>query len=180
MRPLGASVLTLVCAAAVIFLAGSAVIKLGYAPVNADATPPHWERRLAHMALDAAIDRTAAKGANPISMSDDNLQAGIALYVANCAVCHGASDGQPSNIAKGLYQHPPQFAHHGVDDDDESVTYWKIQHGIRMTGMPAYRDTLSDIQIWQISMFLKHLKELSPAARKIWRALPSQAARAGS
>ena len=61
-----------------------------------------------------------------------------------------------------------------MTDDEEGETYWKIFHGIRMTGMPSYRATMTETEIWQIALFLKHMKELTPAASKAWAAVPSQ------
>ena len=53
----------------------------------------------------------------------------------------------------------------GVEDDPEGWTYWKIDHGIRWTGMPSWKATLSDQQMWTLALFLKHMDKLSPAAR---------------
>lgn len=155
-------------------------VALGLMPANADAKPPALEKWAARKSLHASIEREAPKTPNPVAISDENLIAGVKLYAANCAVCHGAADGAASNIAKGLYQHAPQLGKHGVTDDEEGETYWKIDHGIRMTGMPSYRATLSEKQMWQITLFLKHMNELTPGAEKAWKALPSQAQAAGA
>ena len=45
---------------------------------------------------------------------------------------------RPATSRAGLYQKPPQLAKDGVEDDPDGVTYWKIAHGIRLTGMPAF------------------------------------------
>jgi mono/diheme cytochrome c family protein len=111
----------------------------GLIPANADAKPPALEKWAARKALDAAIAREAPKGENPVALTDANLIAGIKLYAANCAACHGAADGRPSAVALGLYQKAPQLARYGVEDDEDGETYWKLYHGIRMTGMPARR-----------------------------------------
>jgi mono/diheme cytochrome c family protein len=76
----------------------------------------------------------------------------------------------------GLYQKPPQLGKHGVEDDPDGVTYWKVDHGIRLTGMPAFGQTLQERQLWQLTLFLKHMDHLSPAADKAWKALKSPAA----
>lgn len=159
-------------------LAAYLFVTLGLMPANADAPPPALERWAAHKSLSASIAREASKTADPLAIDDENLIAGVRLYAANCAACHGTSDGAASNIAKGLYQHAPQFARHGVTDDEEGETYWKIDHGIRMTGMPSYRGTLSEKQIWQLTLFLKHMDEMTPGAEKTWKSLPSAAPRA--
>lgn len=150
-------------------------VSIGAMPANADAPPPALERWAAHRSLKATLKREASKQDNPLPVDDANLLSGVKLYAENCAVCHGASDGQASNIAKGLYQHAPQLAKHGVEDDEDGETYWKIYHGIRLTGMPAYRESLSEKQVWQLTLFLKHMEDLTPAAEKAWKAVPSQA-----
>ena len=101
--------------------------------------------------------------------SDENLLAGMKLYVANCAVCHGVADGNATNVAHGLYQHPPQLASSGVEDDPPGVVYWKIKHGIRLTGMPSFGATLSDKQIWQLTAFLQHMDRLPPRLDSEWK-----------
>jgi mono/diheme cytochrome c family protein len=56
-----------------------------------------------------------------------------------------------------------------VSDDPAGETYWKIEHGIRFTGMPAFVGSLSEEQIWQIAYFLSHgMDKLPPAADAIW------------
>lgn len=152
-------------------------VSFGLMPANADAQPPALEKWAARKSLHATIDREAPTAPNPVELNDANLVAGVKLYAANCAVCHGAADGEASNVAKGLYQRAPQLAKHGVEDDEDGENYWKIYHGIRLTGMPSYRATLTEDQIWKITLFLKHMDDLSPAATKAWKAVPSQAAR---
>ena len=150
-------------------------IVMGGMPANADADPPVLEKWAARASLRATISRQAPKGPVPLELNEANLLAGVKLYAANCAVCHGGADGKASNIAKGLYQKAPQLGEDGVEDDPEGKIYWKVYHGIRMTGMPAFRPTLTEKQIWQITLFLKRMDKLSPAAEKAWKTVPSQA-----
>lgn len=151
-------------------------LSLGLVPANADAKPSHLERWAAGKSLHAVIRHEAQHGTGPLAVNDESLLAGLRLYAANCAVCHGAADGKPSNIALGLFQRPPQLAKHGVTDDPEGETHWKVKHGIRMTGMPAFTSTLNDNEIWQVTLFLKHMNALSIKAEAAWKTLPSAAA----
>ncbi len=95
---------------------------------------------------------------------------GIHLFAQNCAVFHGSVKGTASTspIAKGLYQKPPQLATDGVEDDLEGYSFWKIKHGIRLTGMPSFGSSLSDQQIWSLALFLKHMDKLPPAIQQTW------------
>lgn len=139
-------------------------------PANADAKPSQMERWMASRSLDATIAREMPTQANPVAATDNNYETGIKLYALNCAACHGVPNERPSTIAIGLYQHAPQLARHGVEDDPEGETFWKIKHGIRLTGMPSYTLSLSDEQIWTLALFLKHMNALPPGPQRIWQA----------
>jgi len=161
--------LTLVALALGIFFG----VKGGLLEARADVPPTGMERWMAKTSLDATIDRETASLKNPLQDTDENERAGVKLYGANCAVCHGTSDEKPSNIASGLYIRAPQLAKHGVEDDPEEESYWKVAHGIRFTGMPSYSKTLTENEMWQLAVFLKHMDSLKPGAEAAWKALPS-------
>ena len=150
-------------------IAGYVAAATGFIPANADAKPSTAERWFAKKALSAAVRRLAPKQPNPVAATDENLIAGIRLYKQNCAVCHGGADTNPSNIARGLYQRPPRFAKHGVEEDPAGETFWKVDHGIRLTGMPAFSPTLSPTQVWQITAFLQQMDRLPAAAQAVWK-----------
>jgi mono/diheme cytochrome c family protein len=150
---------------------GYAVLRAGLIPANADAKPGWFETWATGTSLDATLAREAPKGANPVPLTDANLVAGIDLYGQHCAICHGTAKGEASAspIAKGEYPAPPQLATNGVEDDPEGNSFWIIAHGIRWTGMPAWRGTLNDEQIWTLALFLKHMDKLPPAAEQAWQ-----------
>ena len=156
---------------AVALIGGYFLVRSGFVPANADTQPGRLETWLAHTSLDATLAREAPTGQNPVELSEQNLTHGVHLFAQNCAVCHGSAKGaaSPSPIAKGLYQKPPQFATDGVEDDPEGVPFWKIKHGIRLTGMPSFGDSLSDQEIWTLALFLKHMDKLPPAVQQTWQ-----------
>jgi thiosulfate dehydrogenase len=150
--------------------AGYLLLESGFIPANADAKPGGLELWIAGTSLDETLRKQAPKGPNPIALTDANLIQGISLYGQHCAICHGTASGavSASPVAKGLYPAPPQLADEGVEDDGEGESYWKIKHGIRLTGMPAWGRTMSDRQIWTLALFLKHMDKLPPAAQQEW------------
>lgn len=164
-------VLGVLVTVAVLLLGGYAVLKTGLVPANADAKPGPLESWAAGTSLQATLDREAPKGPGPVALTDAGLIAGIKLYGQHCAICHGTATGQASAtpVAKGEYPAPPQLASDGVEDDPEGWTVWKIEHGIRWTGMPSWKGVLSDEQIWTLALFLKHMDKLPPSAEAEWR-----------
>ncbi len=147
------------------------LVRSGLIPANADATPSRLEFWMARTSLRATLRRDAPQGPNPVAATEQNLLDGVHLFAHNCAVCHGSAKGaaSPSPIAKGLYQKPPQLATDGVEDDPEGFSFWKIKHGIRLTGMPSFRYALNDHQIWTLALFLKHMDKLPPAVQQAWQ-----------
>ncbi len=154
-------------------LVGFVAVNFGLVPSHADEKPGALETWAAHKSLRATVQREMSTLPPPIAANDENILKGIHLYSANCAVCHGTSDAEASNIATGLFQHAPQLARHSVSDDPEGKIYWFIKHGVRLTGMPSFSGSLTDEQIWQVALFLKHMDDLSPKTAKAWKALPS-------
>jgi mono/diheme cytochrome c family protein len=163
-------VLGFLAAIAVLIAAGSYCVKSGALTAAQDTKPGRLEKWAAKRFLEATM-RPAIQGLkSPIQPTDENLTAGVALYRAHCQVCHGGPDDKLSSVAKGLTPKPPQLGKDGVEDDPESETYWKIAHGIRFTGMPAFSGTLSEQEIWQIALLAKHMDSLPPGARGAWLA----------
>jgi thiosulfate dehydrogenase len=146
---MGKFVMGLIVGLAVIPVAVYGYFAFGSAPVATSAPPMPFERRLAHMALHARLEKEMPKSA-PITADDAIYAAGAQIYKDHCAVCHGLP-GQPMTaIAKGMFPKPPKLMEgRGVTDDPAGETYWKVAGGIRMTGMPGFASSLSTMQMWQ-------------------------------
>src|SRR5271170_6919310 len=137
----------------------------GQAPVAVTAPPMPMERRYAHIALDAYLDKLPHPE-SPTPADEPNFLAGAEVYKQNCAVCHGLPGEPKTAIATGMFPKPPQLWHGvGVTDDEAWETYWKVENGIRMTGMPGFKGQLTETQIWQVSVLLKNADKV-PASVK--------------
>jgi len=163
-------------------LVGTALLVVGIAffaiwtglmPANADVAPGRLETWAAKRSLHATLDREGRALQSPLPINDSTLTQGVRLYGTYCAICHGASDGKASAVARGLYQHAPQFVKDDVTDDPIGITYWKITHGIRYTGMPSFDSTLTTNERWAVATFLLRQDSLTPSAAAAWKALPS-------
>lgn len=154
---------------------GYLFIKMGMMPMAASgATPLPMEETVARMALAAQVKKTADK-TSPVAADEANLTQGAHVYVENCSFCHGLPNQKPTNAAKGMFPLPPQLFNKDemVTDDPVGVTYWKVNNGIRLTGMPGFTEMLSDTQIWQVSQMLKNADKL-PAATTAVLAKPAE------
>jgi mono/diheme cytochrome c family protein len=147
-----------------------AYLEFGKVPVAVADTPFPQEKLITHVPLNARMEREKI-GTPPIPVNEGNLIAGAQIYRDDCAVCHGFH-GVPSRLGPHMYPDAPPLweKHHtgdvvGVSDDPPGETYWKVYNGIRLTGMPEYKNILSDTQMWQVSLLLANAnKPLPPAA----------------
>jgi thiosulfate dehydrogenase len=152
-------------------------VMAGGVPMETSAKPLPLEQTVARLALRASIG-DAADEKNPLPVNDANMLAGLDQYKEHCAVCHGIQGRPRTAISSGLFPHPPQLFEKGdmVTDDPQGITYWKVTHGIRLSGMPGFGGALSDTQRWQVTMLVASADRLSPA---VHAALATAASEAG-
>lgn len=137
----------------------------GRAPVAVTDPPMPFEKKFAHMALNAHIEREKIP-AVPVAADEKSYESGAEVYKQNCAVCHGLPDQPKTAIAQGMYPPPPQLFHGtGVTDDPASETYWKAENGIRLTGMPGFKGRLTETQLWEVSVLLANADKIPPSVK---------------
>ena len=165
---MGKFILGVIVTLLILILGGLGFAMLGFVPTAANVEPPHFERHFAMGAVDASMERHAPRVNNPLTSTDQNLEDGMKLYTMNCALCHGGLDRKPSTLAMSFYPPPPNLISDPPDDPEWHIFY-TIRTGIRYTGMPAWDKTLSEPDIWKITMLLSHIDKLPPAAQEYWK-----------
>lgn len=145
-------------------------VRFGFVNPRADVPVNAFEQKIAMPSLDAAVDRRAPEAKNPIEATDANLIAGMEIYQTNCASCHGDIHLPRATLADGLYPRAPQFME-DAPDMPENQNFYIIQHGIRLSGMPAWKQALNEQQMWQVTTFLSHMDKLSPQVSDQWKSL---------
>ena len=139
----------------------------GIAPVATADPPMPFEEKLANMALGAHIEKQRVVQ-SPVSADERNFLAGALVYKQHCASCHGFPEQPPTDYAATMYPKPTELFHgKGVTDDPASESYWKAANGIRMSGMPAFKTTLNDTQLWQVSQLVAHANEIPQSVRRV-------------
>jgi len=142
--------------------------KYGNPPVAVADQPFPMERQIVQIPLHARIDRQMPQVV-PVEANEATFEAGAHLYRQNCAFCHGLP-AQPSLLAPHMYPSAPQlWKEHrpgvvGVSDDPPGMTYWKVDNGIRLTGMPAFNKILTKTQMWQVTLLLANAAKPMPTS----------------
>ncbi|MFL5962959.1 MAG: cbb3-type cytochrome c oxidase subunit II [Gaiellaceae bacterium] len=107
----------------------------------------------------AQIDRSYWLSANPLPITEANLNRGKEVFLNRCVGCHGiAGDGKGPG-AKFLSPPPADFT--SADDaccggdTGPGDFYFRILHGWPGTAMENFGDRLSVDDIWRVAMFVK-------------------------
>ena len=135
----------------------------GHMPVATSDSPLPFEATLAGAGLYARIRREAPnRGVSDFQPSE--LVTGADIYQKNCAMCHGLPNQAVPPVGQGEFPRPPQlFTVDGrVSDDPAGETYWKVKNGIRLTGMPSFEKSLSDLQMWDVTALVARADNLPP------------------
>lgn len=123
----------------------------------------------------------------PIAATPATLTAGARIYAINCAACHGLpGEAALPHAAQGFFFfNPPQFFHrfrpragsHPPSAADMASfaqrravgSYMTVRDGVPGTGMPWFRNSLDQTQIWEVALMLGEAQNLPPAARAALR-----------
>jgi mono/diheme cytochrome c family protein len=98
---------------------------------------------------------------NPVASTPAALAAGMDIYMAHCARCHGVTGDGKGDKSDQLSVAPADFADvqkwAGVTDGE---LYWQVTKG--RDPMPGYEDSLSETQRWQV---VDYIREFAAKAR---------------
>jgi hypothetical protein len=141
-------------------------LHFGTLPVAVSDHPFPYEKDAVKLPLNARIEREVKTP--PFGISEDVFESGARVYRTECASCHGVP-GHDVASAKYMYPIAPQlWKKHGksgvvgVSDDEAGETYWKVANGIRLSGMPSFKQLLTDTEMWQVSLLLKNADKEMP------------------
>ncbi len=165
-----ATLRTVIAMLAVAALLGLAFVYGGIFNVAATAghsRPVAW---LLHTAMERSVQARAVEIEVPEHLDrPESIAAGALHYEDYCAICHLSPVRSDSALFRGLTPAPPRLADHHHWGPAE--LYWITYHGIKMTGMPAWSERLSEAQIWETVAFMQVLPELDAEAyRQLQRA----------
>ncbi len=108
--------------------------------------------------IKARADDVAA----PADLSDpDVIARGAVAYGEMCQTCHGGPGAERSVIGEGLTPTPPHLSE-AASEWTPGEVYWILDEGIKMAGMPAFGETHSEEELWELVAFVESLPETTP------------------
>ena len=150
-------------------LGGFAFIKSGIYDVGSSSPHTEFTEWMTHETMIHSA-RSHAKGISaPASVSEAQARRGFCSYEVHCVACHGAPAVPRERWVSGIEPSPPYL----LDTTHRwkpRELFWIAKNGIKMTGMPAWRNTMSDAEIWDVVGFLEAMSKLNPQVYGRWRA----------
>jgi cytochrome c553 len=95
---------------------------------------------------------------NPLPNNAETWADGKEAFSHYCVACHGM-DGQNTGVPFVDHISPPipPLSAREVQSYTDGQLKWILDNGIRPSGMPGSKGTLSDDELWSIVVFLRHL-----------------------
>ena len=122
------------------------------------ASPPGKFETYVATQVKQRITVGGTKDRNPFSPSAPNIIEGRQQFQNYCSSCHGP-DGLNSGVIFADKMSPPvpPLNSPEVQEFKDGQLKRIIQYGVSPSGMPGWRETLGDDDIWKIVLFIRHL-----------------------
>lgn len=158
-------------------LAGGAVVAFGLFPTA--ATTPHLPET--EWAIHRTFEDSVRRQATPLTLTPTPAQvtAGFVQYDRHCAICHGGPGAPRADFATGMNPAPPYIVD-AARTWTPGQLYWILDHGVKMTAMPSWREVMTRDQMVDTVAFLEALPYLSPTDYARLRAATRSSPSSGS
>ena len=145
-----------------------AFIRSGMFDVSAFRPHTTLTEWVTHETMIRSVKRHARWIVPPERFTSAQVAAGFCQYETHCVACHGAAGVARQHWADGLEPAPPYLldVHQRFS---RAELFWVVQNGIKMTGMPAWRESMPNRQMWEVVAWLEASAKLPPQTYLRWR-----------
>lgn len=136
---------------------------------NVAASNPHtkFTEWITHETMIHSVRHHAGSSTVP-RLDTAQILAGFCTYETHCVACHGAPAIAREQWVGGMEPSPPYL----LDTTSRwkpTQLFWIVKNGIKMTGMPSWRDSLDDGQVWEVVGLLEAMRKMPPQTYARWR-----------
>jgi mono/diheme cytochrome c family protein len=134
---------------------------------TAHKKPSGAETTLANVAKDIVIPLEAENQKNPVPLNLESLRAGKQIFMQSCTLCHGEDGHGKTTLGQSMYPPAMDLTSPHVQHWNDAEMFWIIQNGVRLTGMPSWKTTLSEPETWGLVNFIHGLPRLDAAKNEM-------------
>src|ERR1700727_744693 len=124
---------------------------------TADKAPSQGETSLANAAKDVTIPLEAGKMKNPLPESAEVVSQGQEVFLGSCAQCHGANARGDADLGRNMAPPAMDLSSAHVQHWSDAELFGIIQNGVRLTGMPSWRSSISGDDTWKLARYIHSL-----------------------
>ena len=105
---------------------------------------------------------------NPLPETEEVVSQGQEVFLGSCAQCHGAEARGDDDLGRKMSPPAMDLTSAHVQHWSDAELFWIIQNGVRLTGMPSWKSSISDNDTWKLARFIHNLPRpvLSPAPQQ--------------
>jgi len=129
----------------------------------ADRAPGRAETFVARRLVRLSIAPADRARANPYAADADAWREAVDHFGEHCAFCHGTDGRGHSELGPLMYPPVPDLTGDAVQPLTDGEIFAVISRGVRWTGMPAFRSTDTEEEIWKLVSLIRRLPTLTPA-----------------
>lgn len=107
------------------------------------------------------IPASAKQLKSAIAETGEVLEAGRSLFLQRCSACHGENGIAQTEFAAAMPNRPADLKSPQVAALTEGEIYAAINDGFKTSGMPGFKNRLSDEAIWKLALYVKKLSRES-------------------
>jgi len=131
---------------------------------TADKNPSQGETSLANAAKDVTIPLEAGKMKNPLPETEEVVSQGQEVFLGSCVQCHGPEARGDTNVGRNMNPPAMDLSSAHVQHWSDAELFWIIQNGVRLTGMPSWKSTISSDDTWKLARFIHNLPHRDAAS----------------
>jgi len=145
-----------------------AYVKSGIYSVAASSPHTKFTEWITHETMIHSVRTHASSIEAPAKFSPAEVRRGFCAYELHCVACHGASAVARQLWVSGMEPSPPYLLDVTQRFEPREL-FWIAKNGIKMTGMPAWRNSMSDGQLWDLVAFLETMPKMNSLDYVQWR-----------
>jgi plastocyanin len=131
--------------------------------LSADRAPGSVETFVARRLVRLSIPAGQAAARSPFEADPEAWRAAADVFRGSCAGCHAADGRGGSAVGPHMYPPVPDLADPAIQGLSDGELFAVIRHGVRWTGMPAFRSALGAEDTWRLVAFVRRVPRLTAA-----------------
>ena len=155
---------------AFLLLSGMAIVGIGVAAyaivsrgLSTRVAPSAVEESIALAMRRLATPRAMRAATNPVPPSSEVVKEGLSHFADHCATCHANNGSGDTEMGRSFYPPAPDMRAARTQALSDGELFSIIEHGIRLTGMPAWGNGTPEGQreSWGLVHFIRRLPSLT-------------------